>query len=53
MQPSEELKKLTTQIYKYDGLVEGATDAEERTVLLRMLAAMREKELILIKGEKA
>ena len=53
MQPSEELEKLTIQIDKYDGLVDGATDAAERTGLLKMLAAMREKEVILMKGDKA
>ena len=53
MQPSDELKKLYTQIEKYDGLVEGTTDPEGRTALLKMLAAMREKEVILMKGEQA
>ena len=50
---SSELKKLSNLIERYDGLVEGTTDPEGRTALLKMLAAMREKEVILMKGEQA
>jgi hypothetical protein len=53
MQPSDELKMLYTQIEKYDGLVEGTTDQEARTALLKMLAAMRQEMVPRMQGEQA
>ena len=53
MQPSDELKKLYTQIEKYDGLFEGTTDPEGRTALLKILAAMRQEKVLLMQGEQA
>lgn len=53
MQFLDELKKLDTQIDRYDALVEGTTDPQDRTTLLKMLAAMREEKVILMKREQA
>ena len=44
---------LYTQIKKYDGLVEGTTDPEARTALLKMLAAMRQEMVLRMQGEQA
>ena len=59
MQSSSELEKLRTKIEKYEEQLEGTADPANQTAMLMMLAmrqelaAMRGKEVLLMKGEQA
>ena len=54
MQASDELEKLRSKIGKYEEQVDGITDTAERTAMRQEMAAMRQKEVLLMsQGEQA
>ena len=53
MQSSDELEKLRSKIEKFEEQLEGTTDPAKQTAMLTMLAAMRQKEIMLMQGEQA
>ena len=53
MQSSDDLEKLRSKIEEFEEKIKGTTDLAERTALLQVLAAMRQKEVLLMQGEKA
>ena len=54
MQASDELEKLRSKIGKYEEQVDGITDPAERTAMRQEMAAMRQKEVLLMsQGEQA
>ena len=52
MQSSDELEMLQSTIEKYEEQLERTTDPEHQTAMLTMLAAMRQKEVLLMQGEQ-
>ena len=52
MQSSDELEKLRSKIEKYEEQLEKTTDPANQTAMLTMLAAMRQKEVMLMQGEQ-
>ena len=53
MQSSGELEKVRNKIEELEGQIKGTTDQGERTAMLNVLAAMRQKEVLLMQGEQA
>ena len=53
MQSPSELEELKAKIDKFEGKLEETTDAANQTAILKMLAAMRETEVLLMRGEEA
>ena len=49
--PADELEKLRFNIEKFVERFEETTDPAERTAMLPVLAAMRQKEILLMQGE--
>ena len=53
MQSSEGLVELRSEIAEIKEQLKWTTDPADRTAMLKMLAAMREKEVLLMQGEQA
>ena len=47
------IEELQSNIKKYDELLERTTDPAQQTAILTMLAAMRQREVLLTQGEQA
>ena len=53
MQSSSELVELRSEIAELKEQLKGTTDQAEKTALITLLAAMRQKEVLLMQGEQA